>query len=79
MDNIIPSMNGVPVYQSESLPCSKSEALSIPKGDNVDRQFWVALDNVVWGYFDKIMCDRKIYLSEKVFKMLKDGKLTNSI
>jgi len=72
-------LGGVPVEQDDRLPCSKIDAICLPKSDNVKREFWVDTKDQVWGYFDKSGFTHRIYLCEKAFDKLKNGKLTESI
>lgn len=74
-------LGGVPVEQDNRLPLSKIEAICLPKGNSINREFWIDSNEMVWGYFDKIVATRyhKVYLSEKAFIKLKNGNLTDEI
>jgi hypothetical protein len=68
-------LGGVDCYKDKRLPCSKSEAICLPKGANIERQFWVDINDQVWGYFDTMGLANYVYLSEKAFDKMKNGKL----
>ena len=68
-------LGGVPCYKDERLPCSKIDAICLPKDDSVKREFWIDTKDQVWGYFDKVGLTRKVYLSEKAFDKMKNGEL----
>ena len=68
-------LGGVPCYKDERLPCSKVNAISLPKDDSVNREFWIDAKGEVWGYFDKIGLTYKVYLSTKAFDKMKNGDL----
>lgn len=68
----IHKLSGVFWYKDDRLPCSKTEAICLPKECNINREFWVDDAELVWGYFDKIGFECKVYLSEKSFERMKN-------
>lgn len=72
-------LGGIPVYQNSNLPCSKINALCLPKNNKAKREFWIDTNDQVWGYSEILGFDSKIYLCEKAFGKLKNGKLKETI
>lgn len=72
-------LGGVDCYKDKRLPCSKSEAICLPKGANIERQFWVDINDQVWGYFDTMELSNYVYLSEKAFTKLMNADLSTNI
>ena len=76
---MIPNLRGVPVEKDSRLPLSKIDAICLPKDDDIKREFWIDTSDKVWGYFDKIGLERKVYLSEKAFDKLMNADLATNI
>jgi hypothetical protein len=70
---VLSTLNGTPVEVDSRLPLSKVAASCLQKDKHVvNREFFVGVDNMVWGYFVDIgYFSRKIYLSEKAFNKVK--------